>query len=173
MKRSKKACLILMPTLITLHGCGEEPVQTAVFEDINQCAQYYNQQYCVEQHAQAEYYHNQMAPQYASRYDCEADFGSNGCQQHAGNDSFIPFMAGYMMSSPGYTNSSQITTQPLYRSLDDRRTLRTASNMAVGFPGKHYNVYPSTARPYIAGKVTRGGFGYQAAARSSSSSYGG
>lgn len=169
MKRSKEVKLVLMSVIaVNMTACGEPepPSQIAVFDNPQQCEAFYHKDECLSQYSQAASLHEQMAPQYDSFNDCETDFGNNQCEHYV-NGSYIPIMTGYMMATPGLPNSTAISTQPLYSSADDPYTRRTASNVAIGQPNKHYNVRPSAARLYTAGRVTRGGFGSQASSRSS------
>ena len=68
LKRSKKAALILMvPTAtLLLAGCGsEEPVQTAVYQNAEECAAFYNPPAeCNAEFAKAQQLHAQVAPKY-------------------------------------------------------------------------------------------------------------
>ena len=67
-----------------------------------------------------------------------------------------------------------VQAQPLYKSRDDRSTFRTATNTPVAKGVGPAYIKPSSVQPKAAGVVNRGGFGAQAAKRSSSaSSFGG
>ncbi|WP_333796680.1 DUF1190 domain-containing protein [Rheinheimera sp.] len=83
-KRSKKAALILMvPTAtLLLAGCSsEEPVETAVYQNADECAAYYNPPAeCQAEFAKAQQLHAQVAPKYQSQAECEADFGAGQCE---------------------------------------------------------------------------------------------
>ena len=65
-KRSKKAALILMvPTAtLLLAGCGrEEPVETAVYQNAEECAAFYNPPAeCNAEFAKGQQLHAQVAP---------------------------------------------------------------------------------------------------------------
>jgi uncharacterized protein YgiB involved in biofilm formation len=65
---------------------------------------------------------------------------------------------------------SNIPTQPLYKSGDDRGTFRTATNAPVAKGIGPITLRPSQVKPQAGQLVRRGGFGQQAAARAS---YGG
>lgn len=180
MKRSSKACLMLMAA-VSITACEREPeVQAGIFNNADECAAYYNKTICENEQKTARVVHEQVAPKYNSEADCKADF--DRCEQSSsGGSGFMPMMAGYMMgispSSSGVANSFDRSFQstPLYKSKDDRETYRSATNVPVatggaGFINTTRSSVVSHAAP--AGRVTRGGFGSQAAARSSSS-YGG
>src|SRR5690554_1932991 len=105
MKRSKKAALILMvpATTLMLAGCGEKPTEAVVFSKPEECATYMTQasvEQCMADFQAAQALHPQVAPKYANKTECEADFGSGNCetapQQHASGSFFMPLMMGYM-----------------------------------------------------------------------------
>jgi len=92
------------------------------------------------------------------------------------------FMAGQMLNRGGMASAPQqqtanasrspVANQPLYKSRDDRSTFRTATNTAVASQPGTTSIRPSAVQPKPAAMARRGGFGAQAAKRSSSS-YGG
>ncbi|MDP5189718.1 DUF1190 domain-containing protein [Rheinheimera baltica] len=92
------------------------------------------------------------------------------------------FMAGQMLNRGGMASAPQqqtanasrspVANQPLYKSRDDRSTFRTATNTAVASQPGATSIRPSAVQPKPAAMARRGGFGAQAAKRSSSS-YGG
>ena len=204
-KRSKTARLIMMAPAagMILAGCGEKPVEVQVFNSPDECAAYYNPPAeCKAAFAEAQALHPKVAPRYATKQECEADFGNGQCetapllaantseqpQQQSQQSSgfFMPmmmgFMAGQMLNRGGMaTNPNQQTAnasrspvpnQPLYKSRDDRSTFRTASNTAVANQSGPTSIRPSAVQPKPAAMARRGGFGAQAANRNTSS-YGG
>jgi len=204
-KRSKTARLIMMVPAagMVLAGCGEKPVEVQVFNTPDECAAFYNPPAeCQAAFAQAAALHPQVAPRYASKQECETDFGNGQCetapviaantsdqpQQQSQQSSgfFMPmmmgFMAGQMLNRGGMAGSapqqsanagrSPVASQPLYKSRDDRSTFRTATNTAVASQSGPTRIRPSAVQPKPAALARRGGFGAQAAARSTSS-YGG
>ena len=202
-KRSKTARLIMMAPAagMILAGCGEKPVEVQVFNTPDECAAYYNPPAeCQAAFAQAKALHPQVAPRYASKQECEADFGSGQCenapviaanttgqtpQAQQSSGFFMPmmmgFMAGQMLNRGGLAGAQQqqtanaarnpVPSQPLYKSRDDRSTFRTATNTAVASQPGLTSIRPSAVQPKPASLARRGGFGAQAASRSSS--YGG
>ncbi len=62
---------------------------------------------------------------------------------------------------------SNVATQPLYKSRDDRQTFRTATNAPVSQGIGPITLRPSQVKPQAGQLVRRGGFGQQAAARNS------
>lgn len=192
MKRSRKAALVLMAPVTTflLAGCGEEPEQAMVFTDASECsASALNSiEQCEADYAAAQALHPQVAPKYLDKAECENDFGSEQCekapqQASAGGGMFMPMMMGYMMGQmlnrggaggnlqqPNAASAgapSKVPTQPLYKSRDDFGTFRTATNAPVARGTGAVLVKPSQVKPQVGQVVRRGGFGQQAAARSS------
>ncbi len=150
---------------------------------------------CKADYQQALALHPQTAPKYANKAECEADFGAGGCetapQQNAqGGSLFMPLMMGYlagqMLNRSGRQVSgngpqaadnktgtkaatrSNIASQPLYKSGDDRATYRTANNTAVSRSTGPVKVSPNRIKPQAGRLVTRGGFGKQASFRANS-----
>lgn len=183
---------------LILAGCGEKPVEVQVFNNPDECAAYYNPPAeCQAAFAEAAALHPQVAPRYENKQACEADFGSGQCEdapvlaansteQNAQNQQssgfFMPmmmgFMAGQMLNRGGLATSQQqsaqparnpVASQPLYKSRDDRSTFRTATNTAVASQPGTTMMRPSAIQPKPATMAKRGGFGAQAAARSSGS----
>lgn len=203
-KRSKKAALILMvpTTTLLMAGCGsEEPVETAVYQNADECAAYYNPPAeCQAEFAKAQQLHAQVAPKYQSQAECETDFGVGQCeapaatlaqnttaaatdpaapaqQQQASSGFFMPmmmgFLAGQMLNRGGQSMPKQpVPTQPLYKSRDDMGTYRTASNQPVARQSGPVSVLPSKMQPKAGTMVRRGGFGAQAQQRQTMSSGG-
>lgn len=183
---------------LMLTGCGEKPVEVQVFNTPDECAAYYNPpEQCQAAFAEAKALHPKVAPRYSNKNECETDFGTGQCESApliAGNASepqaqsqqssgfFMPmmmgFMAGQMLNRGGLgsqapqaatKNASSVASQPLYKSRDDRQTFRTATNTAVASQPGTTRIKPSAVQPKPAVKARRGGFGAQAAKRSSSS----
>lgn len=193
MKRSKKAALVLMVPVATLllAGCGEEREQAMVFTDPSECsaAALNSAAQCEADFASAQALHPQVAPKYLNKEECETDFGAGQCetapQQTAqGGSVFMPmmmgFLAGQMMNRGGAAGAnfqqpaaagagagSNVATQPLYKSRDDRGTFRTATNTPVAGGIGPISLKPSQVKPQVGQVVRRGGFGQQAAARNS------
>ncbi|MBZ9613366.1 DUF1190 domain-containing protein [Rheinheimera maricola] len=207
-KRSKTARLIMMvpAASMILAGCGEKPVEVQVFNSPDECAAYYNPPAeCKAAFAEAAALHPQVAPRYASKQECETDFGSGQCetapvlaanntvaanggeqsqpQSQQSSGFFMPMMMGFMagqmlnrggmagaaQQQPTAANRSPVANQPLYKSRDDRSTFRTATNTAVATQPGATSIKPSAVQPKPATMARRGGFGAQAAKRSSSS----
>ena len=199
-KRSKSARLILMvpAASLALAGCGEKPAEVQVFNTPDECAAYYNPPAeCKAAFDEAKALHPQVAPRYASKQECENDFGTGRCetapvlaatengttQTQQSSGFFMPmmmgFMAGQMLNRGGMASAPQqqtasatrspVPNQPLYKSRDDRSTFRTATNTAVASQPGTTSIRPSAVQPKAGSLARRGGFGAQAARRSSSS----
>lgn len=189
MKRSKKAALVLMVPVATLllAGCGEEREQAMVFTDPSECsaAALNSAAQCDADYAAAQALHPQVAPKYLNKEECEVDFGAGQCetapqQTTSGGSVFMPMMMGYLagqMMNRGGANlqqpaaagagGSNVATQPLYKSRDDRATFRTATNTPVAGGIGPISLKPSQVKPQVGQVVRRGGFGQQAATRNS------
>lgn len=192
MKRSKKAALVLMVPAATLllASCGEQREQAVVFSNPTECAQsaLVSSAQCEADYAAAQALHPQVAPKYVNKQECEVDFGAGNCetapqQTSSGGSVFMPmmmgFLAGQMMGGAnaqnlqGAANRSNIPSQPLYKSRDDRATFRTATNKPVAGGIGPITLKPSQVQPQLGQVVRRGGFGQQAAMRASGGSFGG
>ncbi|HEY0923007.1 DUF1190 domain-containing protein [Rheinheimera pacifica] len=131
-KRSKTARLIMMVPAagMVLAGCGEKPVEVQVFNSPDECAAYYNPPAeCKAAFDDAKALHPQVAPRYASRQECETDFGTGQCetapvltanntvpteqtqQSQQSSGFFMPmmmgFMAGQMLNRGGMAGAPQ------------------------------------------------------------------
>lgn len=105
MKRSRKTALVLMGSApLLLVACAKQPeVQTSegLFTSVEACAaETMNPSLCRQafEHAQAQA--DAASPRYASKAECEAEFGEGQCatRQHAGGSFVGPMMAGFVLS---------------------------------------------------------------------------
>lgn len=191
-KRSRKAALIFMvpAASLMLTGCGtEQTVEAQVFSTPDECAAFYNPpEQCRAAFAEAQALHPQVAPRYANKQECEADFGAGQCEtapeRHAQGSFFMPMMMGFLAgqmlnrnvgaAQPAANTAAAaggrntVPTQPLYKSRDDQRTFRTASNSPVASQPGPAQIRPSSVQPRPATQVQRGGFGAQAQQRAAS-----
>ncbi len=179
MKRSKKAALILMVPAATLlfTSCAKQEEPALVFSDPDECkaASLSAAEDCDAEWAAANALHPEVAPKYANRAECEADFGSEKCEEApreyaSSGGFFMPFMMGYMMGNVlnrGAGGRGNIMSQPLYKSNADPVSFRTGANNIVSRGTGLVQVNPARVTPQAGGIVRRGGFGQQAAARTS------
>lgn len=171
MKRSRSIGLVTMGAgMIALTACEEPPVDALVFDSLQQCLadNDLTREQCEANYQEALRGHVATAPKYASKQACEADFGTEKCEQapqqtQSGGSVFMPLMMGYMMGSM-LAGRSGVATQPLYRSADDSKTWRTADNQKVGTTTGRTQVARSVTRaPTVkTSTVARGGFGASA-----------
>jgi len=174
--------------VIALTACSSNTQEAKIYRTLQECKQ---QNVEKAESCDAAYQHalkasTRTAPKYRSEYDCESEFGRNGCQvnQASGSSWFMPTMAGFMLgqaltrnnSCPyGYYNTRWgcHASQPVY----------TGSGSMYGgwygADGTHYGSTRSrTARvgskafkpkPTATRTMSRGGFGSTVAAKSWSS----
>ncbi len=178
MKRSKKAALILMVPTATLlfASCAQQEEPALVFNNPDECksAGLSSAEECDAEFAAASALHPEVAPKYANRAECEADF-AEGCEavpeEHARSGGFfMPFMTGYLignMLNRNTGNRSSMFSQPLYKASSDPGSFRTGNNTVVSRGTGLVQVNPSRVAPQAGGMVRRGGFGQQAATRTS------
>jgi uncharacterized protein YgiB involved in biofilm formation len=177
MKRSRKAALLLMApaTVVFLSSCGEPKTEALVFSTVSECIEsgLQSQQQCQDDFDNAKALHSQVAPKYASKAECETDFGEGKCEppkenqnSHGMGGIFMPMMMGYMMGkmmNGGGANAarSPVAAQPLYRARDDAR-FRTGANVPINGASGAVSVKPSEVKPQMGSLVRRGGFGNHA-----------
>jgi uncharacterized protein YgiB involved in biofilm formation len=185
-KRSRHVALMVMvpaATSLLLSGCGPNLVeQGVVYQDVQECSQQNPETtaQCATDYQEAQVQHQNVAPRYTTREECESDFGTERCeaapQQHASGSFFMPMMMGYlagqMFSRPnvGQSATGGIPTQPLYKSRDDQSSFRTASNQPVAARSGAVNVRPGNVALRPASIMRSGGFGATAARMAASSS---
>jgi uncharacterized protein YgiB involved in biofilm formation len=172
MKRSKSIGLVTMGvSVIALTACEEPQVDALVFDSLEQCLadQDTSREICEANFQEARQRHVASSPKYTSQEACEADFGTEQCEQapqrtQSGGSVFMPLMMGYMMGSMLGGARSGVVSQPLYRSADDSRTYRTADNQKVGTTtGRTQVARSATGAPSVKrSTVSRGGFGARA-----------
>jgi uncharacterized protein YgiB involved in biofilm formation len=190
MKRSRTVALVAMGAgTLALSACGES-IDTAAYESFKQCRSggVYAEEFCRTEYDRASRLHRDVAPRYASREDCEADFGpGDRCEPSGGGGGYVysgggsggryvradgtpysgpysPRMQGYMVSGKG--KSSAIQAQPLYRGWDAKAAkpteFRTADNAEVASsPGRtKVNSRSVSPKPAVqTSTISRGGFG--------------
>jgi uncharacterized protein YgiB involved in biofilm formation len=193
MKRSASLRLVLMGgAALTLSAC-DEAVEVGVFETVEQCqVMGYSESACETAIAAATREHLQSAPRYASKADCEAEFGkcesppaeaaaasntppsqTQGPDQTAQSGGgfgsfFMPMMAGYMMGQ--MMGGRGAMAQPLYRPMGDTARQAGGTGLYTG-GGTKVATQPGLAKmPQSAlnasrastSTLARGGFGARA-----------
>lgn len=163
MKRSAAITITIMAAA-GLAAC-EPAVDVSSFQNVAACVAsgQFSAGQCQSNFDEAERVHRESAPKFASRDDCEDEFGAGSCGEAppsasggGGGSAFMPFLMGYMMGNSG---GSSVAAQPLYRSKNGM--FSTASGYSVGNTyGKSSISQSAGAKPSAAvGTVARGSFG--------------
>lgn len=176
-RRSKQITLLLMAgSAITLTACGETADAEVVgdfFTNKAECAAVYSQAECDKAEKDALNEHAKNAPKFATREQCEAEFGPEACQptptygqptpttqtaQAGGGSSFMPFMMGYMLGNigngvasspvyyaPGSFRMADRNQRPLYSSGGYAGVTPRSGGKPVGFTAPRTSVPVSTS----------------------------
>jgi len=180
MKRSHAIRLVLMGTAaLSLAACDDnDKIEVGVFETVEQCTVtgQYSQSQCEQAVTTARVEHQKVAPRFANRQECEAEFGDAKCTPAPENTSaqassngggwFMPVMMGYMMGR--MMGGGGMMGQPLYRP----QPATAGAAGATGFsnargetvaraPGVT-RVAAATAVPATSPTMARSGFGSSA-----------
>jgi uncharacterized protein YgiB involved in biofilm formation len=103
---------------------------------------------CQQGFATATERHRQSAPRFASKTDCEAEYGSNACEsgaRYGAGSSFVPIMVGYMM---GAAAQRGVPPQPLYGDPRQPQEEQTTSSGGGGGGGGGSGGSSSRSRSY-------------------------
>jgi len=175
-------------TGLALSGCAGDPPGEVLFTSVDQCvADGMNQQVCEAGYQDAMQAHLAAAPRFDGLAACEAEYGEGQCTAApvaangggGGGGFFMPFLAGYMMSSAinnltDYGNYRRLRqnegygygTTPIYRNRAGQTLTpgRAGANGAVVAPGRQtmqpVNVNTRTvARQGFGGRSTGLSFG--------------
>lgn len=202
MKRSRSIRLALLGTvgLVGLAGCDDTPVASEgqFFRDAGECRKVLDAATCDSQFAAAQKEHVRTAPKFASKEQCEAQFGAANCttapapdgaaaqgtgtgtaasgttgQQTAQSSSgsfFMPLMLGYL----GGQLMSRMgqPAQPVYRDAQNRAySGGAAGGRSIGNwnPSGGSMGTPASARSDVSSSTQRSGFGSTATRMSSGS----
>src|SRR5512134_300388 len=100
MKRSRSIAIVLMGAgTLAVTACEEPQVDASVFQDVEQCVDQpgASRAACEEAFGVAQSQHAAVAPKYANREECEADFGPEQCEEapqqaQEGGSIFMPLM---------------------------------------------------------------------------------
>lgn len=176
MKRSRSVALLAMgASALVLSACGDSESPAGVYTSVDQCIadKQFSESDCRKAFDIATDEHKKVAPKYASKADCEADFGVGKCEEgprtQGGTFSFMPLLAGYMLGR-AMGGAPAFTPQPLYRTPGDS-TFRTGDNRTVTNRTGLQSVPVSTTRSTMkTTTISRGGFGRSGAIYGSSSS---
>ncbi|KZD01039.1 DUF1190 domain-containing protein [Oceanibaculum pacificum] len=182
MRRSRSIKLLFMSaSVVALTACGEE-IQTGVYDTVERCALENPVAECEKSLAAARQVHEETAPRFQAKEDCEQEFGPGRCepsgvtggvaggaageqQQASAGSTFIPFMMGYMLANS--LRSSSVAAQPVYqRNGASGFFTGTGSKVSDGLGRTMVNSASSVAKaPAMrAPIVARGGFSSYSAA---------
>ena len=162
---------------VILSGCGGEKEDATIYTSLEDCKQDYPDaiERCEAAYQTAVDEAMRTSPRFSSEYDCEYEFGPNQCQyvNNSSGSFFMPFMAGYMVSS--LLSPSRYYSQPLYTSYSYNSPFRSRWITADGyvFDGdirkRKYRVNKSVykPKPTVNRTMKRGGFGSSVRAKSS------
>lgn len=164
---------------VGLTACGDNFEGNYSFDSVNDCTRAgFDRQVCEAEYQAALNKHAGEAPRFNTEQLCEAQFGTNRCQQYVqpsgGGSFFVPFLTGYLVSSAirdlsysGYrsyrTSNPVYYPEPIYRDRSGR-SVRTARENGRTVT-KPVNRNTRTA--------SRSGFGGRGWGRSSSRGWGG
>lgn len=162
-------------TAVLLSACGNDYEDASVFTNvadcINQMPEHAEQCQVAYQNALNEA--ARTAPKYRSQAECEVDFGIQQCTsyQGGGNNWFMPFMAGYMVSSlmrPNYHSAPMFTSYSRY-SPHRYQWMGSDGRVYGDFRSRHMKVNKKafTPKPTVNRTIKRGGFGSSVRAKSS------
>lgn len=183
MKRSRKTALVLMGSApLLLVACAQQPeVQTSegLFTTVEACAaETMDPGMCRQAFDAAQAQADAVAPRYASREECEAEFGEGQCatRQHAGGSFVGPLMAGFvlsqMMGGRGGAMAPAPGAGPAAATPGNARATPAFLSNQSGWlrpqagPGGATSLARTGLQPDRAPTVSRGGFGRSGAGRS-------
>lgn len=167
LKRSVAVSLVIMGAA-ALAACEDQTVDTAIYGSVDECIadRVYTPEKCETDFKAALAAHEKVAPAFATREDCEAEFGPDRCrqatEQHAsGGFPFLPLLAGYMIGRT-LGGGPVVDPQPLYRCagsdayVNARGTevARSTGPVKVSTRSGVAKTPPATTRT-----IARGGFG--------------
>lgn len=162
---------------VMLSACGAEREEAKIYTSIDDCKQDYPDalEKCEAAYKTAAEEALRTSPRFNSEYDCEYEFGPNQCRNvnTNGGSFFMPFMAGYMVSS--LLSPNRYYSQPLYTSSSYNSPFRSRWITADGhvFDGdirkRNYRVSKDQLKPKptVNRTMKRGGFGSSVRAKSS------
>jgi uncharacterized protein YgiB involved in biofilm formation len=155
MKRSTTISLFLMGSaVVTLTGCKPK-AESYKTEDACVAAGEHSAQECHDAFDAARREHETTAPHYASREECAASYGWDGCEEchsEGGGGFFMPLMMGYMLGGGfGY--------HPLYQDRNNQNGYVSPGGARFGAFGSGSARTGGGMSGGETGTVARGGFG--------------
>ncbi len=163
-------------TLVLSCSSGRGVNEGEIFADLAACKAQYPQlaQECENAYQQALRVAEESGPKYASRSDCEIDFGARQCMnyRHGGNDWFMPAMAGFLFAQL-LDSDRHYRAVPLYTSYSSHSPYYYRWSTVDGYSYGNYRygrvkVHRDTfkPKPKVTKTIKRGGFGSRVAAKS-------
>ena len=164
-----------------LTGCSDNSDDAVIYESLNDCVDD-NPNYTEECKAAYQFAlqeASRTAPKYNSRYDCEAEFGTNACMQPQGNNWFMPAMAGFMFARMLDRDRGGYYSQPMFRSYYPGSIFYDRWTTADGYDYGRSSYKKTKVRvskdhmkpkPTVSRTISRGGFGSTVSAKSGWSS---
>ncbi|GEA05658.1 hypothetical protein KUL42_04190 [Alteromonas sp. KUL42] len=162
---------------VMLTACGGDKEEAKIYTSIEDCQQDFPDalERCEAAYQTAVDEAMRTSPRFSTEYDCEYEFGPNQCRSvdNGSGSFFMPFMAGYMVSS--LLSPSRYYSQPLYTSYSYNSPFRSRWITADGyvFDGdirkRNYRVSKDAfkPKPTVNRTIKRGGFGSSVRAKSS------
>jgi uncharacterized protein YgiB involved in biofilm formation len=157
---------------VALTGCSQTE-QVKIVKSVEDCiaSTELTPQECEITYQRALAEAERTGPKYNNANACETEFGYGQCQRSSGGF-FMPFMAGYMVSS--LMSNRQQAFNPVYRyqgaNSRNRNKIMTADGSVLGQNSNgSYTTNKSSVskrKPTISRTVSRGGFGSTASAKS-------
>ena len=151
---------ILTLSAAGLAGCERHEEQPKVYSSVAECKAEHPGQACDAAWQASVGEHDQTAPRYTQKQECEQQYGVGHCETHQGGF-FMPMMAGFMigqmMNGGGYGN-------------------RYVGHPVFFAPGGGYRTPAFSAGESMftrSGMTTRGGFGQTAGMRGGFGGFGG
>lgn len=188
------ACLVLGTSAFALSGCQSNNSDAVLFDSDLDCQtsdtlpEGMTPAQCEEQKVAAKAEYLETAPRYDALDVCEEQHGVGNCEvdpaiTSSGGSSFMPFMAGYMISNVLNNNSSSYASRPLVPtssgkfSTTDNRARVSSLNGNLKVANKTLLAKPAATlgKPPMTRATIRstGGFGKSSTSSFSRSSFGG
>lgn len=159
-----------------LVGCSDDNQEAEVYRTVNDCIADNPEQteQCEVAYRDAVNEAIKSGPKYSNEAACIADFGPDNCNSYStqsGQSFFMPFMAGYVISS--LLDNRRYRSAPLYTSYSrrspaygkwastDGNLFGSANSKKVRFGSNDFKPKPAVRRT-----MSRGGFGSTIAAKS-------
>lgn len=156
----------------TLSACASKE-EAQIVTSVQDCLQNtsFTEEQCQTAYNEALAEAERTGPKYESASACESEFGMNQCTQSSSTGFFMPFLAGYLMSSALDFNRNRYNPVYVYGGPGQNYgNVMTSNGQVIGRAGDRFVRVPQDTltkpMPTVRRTVSRGGFGSQAAAKS-------